>query len=126
MTATASPAAAAPAPAPAAPRRSRLGPFRNPAYRPYWFGVTINNMGTWLQAVAGSVFVYQLTGSSFDVGLANFMGFIPILLFSVHGGRLSDRLDRRRVVLATHLLSAASTGALAIAAFAGEIGRAHV
>lgn len=106
----------------AAPSRSRLGPFRNPAYRPYWFGVLINNMGTWLQAVAGSVFVYQLTGSSFDVGVANFAGFIPILLFSVQGGRLSDRLDRRRVVLATHLLSAVATAALAILAFAGVAG----
>ena len=74
-------------------------------------------MGTWLQAVAGSVFVYQLTGSSFDVGVFNFAGFIPILLFSVWGGRLSDRLDRRRVVTISHLLSMAIAAILAFLTF---------
>ncbi len=105
-----------------ASRSTRLGPFRHRAYVAYWFGVSINNMGTWLQAVAGSVFVYQLTGSSFDVGVFNFAGFIPILLFSVQGGRLSDRLDRRRVVMITHALSMLTAAILAVLTFLGLSG----
>jgi MFS family permease len=105
-----------------ASRPSRLGPFRHRAYVAYWFGVSVNNMGTWLQAVAGSVFVYQLTGSSFDVGVFNFAGFIPILLFSVQGGRLSDRLDRRRVVMITHALSMLTAAILAALTFLGLSG----
>lgn len=80
-------------------------------------------MGSWLQAVAGSVFVYQLTGSSFAVGVFNFAGYLPILLFSVWGGRISDRYDRRRIVVVTHGLSFAITAVLAALTIAGQAGQ---
>jgi MFS family permease len=95
------------------PRGPRFGPFRHRAYRAYWLGVAITSLGTWLSAVAGSIHVYQLTGSTFSVGLFNAASFLPILLFSVWGGQLSDRFDRRRVVLITHALSLVIAAALA-------------
>ena len=85
----------------------RLGPFRHRSYGAYWLGVSVTSLGTWLQAVAGSIYVYQLSGSTFVVGVFNFAGFIPILLFSVWGGGLSDRFDRRHVVWTTHAASMA-------------------
>ena len=91
----------------------RLGPFRHRSYLAYWLGVSITSLGTWLQAVAGSIYVYQLTGSTFLVGVFNFAGFIPILLFSVWGGQLSDRFDRRRIVWTTHAASMAVAAILA-------------
>jgi MFS family permease len=100
---------------------SRLGPFRHAPYAAYWSGGLVSNMGTWLQTVAGSIYIYQLTGSSFAVGLFNFAGFIPILLFSVWGGQLSDRFDRRRLVIVTHLISFVAASVLALVTIAGAV-----
>lgn len=91
----------------------RFGPFRHRGYVAYWLAVAISSLGTWLAAVAGSIYVYQLTGSTFSVGVFNFAGFIPILLFSVWGGQISDRFDRRTIVWTTHAVSVAIAAVLA-------------
>jgi MFS family permease len=101
------------------PPGGRFGPFRHRSYLVYWLGVSITSLGTWLQAVAGSIYIYQLTGSTFVVGIFNFAGFIPILLFSVWGGQLSDRFDRRRVVWTSHAASMAIATILAVLTIAG-------
>ena len=74
----------------------------------------LSNIGTWVQNVAGSVFVYDLTGSAFAVGVLNFATFLPILLFSVTGGVLSDRFDRRMIVIASQTASLLVASALAV------------
>ena len=68
-------------------RGGRLGPFRHRSYQVYWVGVAITSLGTWLSAVAGSIYVYQLTGSTLSVGVFNAASFLPILLFSVWAAR---------------------------------------
>jgi MFS family permease len=104
----------------------RLGPFRHRPFAVYWVGGLLSNLGTWLQAVAGSIFVYQLTGSPLAVGILNFVGFLPILLFSVLGGVISDRFDRRKVVVSTHVVSLVLAAALAAITFAGWISEVHL
>lgn len=94
----------------------RLGPFRHAPFTVYWAGGLVSNLGTWLQTVAAAVYVYQLTGSVLAVGALNFLGFLPIVLFSVSGGVLSDRADRRTIVVATHMLSGGLAAGLAILA----------
>ncbi len=79
----------------------------------------LSSVGSWLQNVAGSVFVYERTGSAFAVGLLNFATFLPILLFSVTGGVLSDRFDRRTIVVATQTASLVVASALALATATG-------
>lgn len=79
----------------------------------------MSNVGSWLQAIASSVYVYQLTGSVFVVGILNAVGFLPTLLFSVTGGVIADRYDRRVVVIACSALSVAAAGILAGLTFAG-------
>ncbi|MFO1541157.1 MAG: MFS transporter [Chloroflexota bacterium] len=105
-------------------RGARIGPFRHRPFLVYWTGGLVSNIGTWLQAVAASVFVYQLTGSAFAVGVLNFASFLPITLFSVYGGALADRHDRRRIVIVTHAISgviALGLGIVAVAGGAGEL-----
>ncbi len=97
----------------------RFGPFRHRAYLAYWLGIAISSLGTWLSAVAGSIYVYQLTGSTISVGIFNAASFVPILLFSVWGGQVSDRFDRRRVVLWSHAASLVIAAALAAVTIAG-------
>lgn len=107
-------------------RGSRLGPFRHRPFSIYWAGGLLSNLGSWLQAVAGSIFVYQLTGSALAVGLLNFVGYLPIFLFSFAGGVISDRFDRRRIVVVTHVVSVAIAAALAVATFAGVASEVHL
>jgi len=86
-------------------RGGRFGSFRFRPYLIYWIGALVSNMGTWLQSVAASVFVYQLTGSILAVGILNTVGFMPMVLFSVAGGTLADRFDRRHIVVVASFLS---------------------
>ncbi|HET7702128.1 MAG TPA: MFS transporter [Candidatus Limnocylindrales bacterium] len=115
-----------PSPDPSTARPSRLGPFRHRPFAIYWAGGLVSNLGSWLQAVAGSIVVYQLTGSALAVGLLNFVGYLPIFLFSIAGGVVSDRFDRRRVVIATHIVSGALAAGLAILTFAGIARELHL
>ena len=110
----------------APPRASRLGPFRHRPFAIYWAGGFLSNVGSWLQAVTGSIVVYQLTGSAFAVGLLNFVGYLPIFLFSIAGGVVSDRFDRRRVVIVTHVISGAVAATLALLTFTGHAGEVHL
>ncbi len=99
---------------------SRIGPFRHRPFLVYWTGGLVSNIGTWLQAVAASVFVYQLTGSAFAVGVLNFASFLPIFLFSVYGGTLADRYDRRRITIWTSAVSGLIALALAVVTIGGN------
>jgi MFS family permease len=106
--------------------RRRLGLFGQGPFAVYWTGGFLSNVGTWLQAVAGSVFVYDRTGSAFAVGILNFATFIPIVLFSVPGGMISDRFDRRAIVIVTQLISGVLGLGLAVLMFAGAATEVHV
>jgi MFS family permease len=106
--------------------KSRLGPFGHMPFTVYWAGGLLSNIGTWLQAVVGSVFVYDRTGSALAVGILNFATFLPILIFSVWGGVLSDRFDRRHIAVVTHVISLVVGGGLAVLAFMGSVTEVHV
>ncbi len=105
---------------------ARLGAFGHRAFAVYWAGGMLSNIGTWVQNVAGSVYIYDLTHSAFAVGLLNFATFVPILLFSVTGGVLSDRFDRRAIVIASQMISLLIASALAVAVATGVATELHV
>jgi MFS family permease len=73
--------------------------FHYREFRLLWFGACTSSIGTWMQTVAQSWLVFQISGSAFLLGLDGFLGQIPILLFSLIGGVIADRIDRRRVLL---------------------------
>lgn len=106
--------------------RSRFGPFAEKAYTVYWAGGLVSNIGTWLQNVVASVFVYDRTGSALAVGLLNFASWAPMLLFSVWGGQISDRWDRRVVAIVTQSISLVVSAGLAVLAISGNANEYHV
>jgi MFS family permease len=110
----------------AAATRRRLGLFGEGPFAVYWTGGFLSNVGTWLQAVAGSVYVYDRTGSAFAVGVLNFATFLPIVLFSIAGGVISDRRDRRAIVIVTQAVSGLLGVGLAALTFAGAATEVHV
>lgn len=105
---------------------SRLGAFGHTPFTVYWAGGLLSNIGTWLQAVVGSVFVYDRTGSALAVGILNFVTFLPILIFSVWGGVLSDRFDRRHMTVVTHVFALVVGAGLAVLSFTGNVTEVHV
>jgi MFS family permease len=59
----------------------------------------VSLIGTWMQATAQSYLLFELTGSPVMLGVAGFASGIPIWLFSLYSGLISDRFSRRKVIL---------------------------
>ncbi|MFH0855839.1 MAG: MFS transporter [Candidatus Omnitrophota bacterium] len=70
-------------------------------FRIYWFGAFVSLIGTWIQQVAQSWLVFQLTNSAFLLGVVGFLSSIPIFLLSLFGGVLADRLNKRNILILT-------------------------
>ena len=83
-------------------------------YRLFFYGQLVSVTGTWMQTVAQSWLVLNLTGSGVDLGLTVALQFLPMLLFGMWGGLLADRLDKRKLLVATQ----AAAGVLAVALWA--------
>jgi MFS family permease len=75
--------------------------FDSRNYALYWTGAFLSNVGTWMQNVALGWLVLELTDSPFWVGFVSFAALVPSLFLSLFGGVLADRVERRRVLLAT-------------------------
>jgi MFS family permease len=92
----------------------------HPAFRRLWLGTMLSRTGSAMTAFAVSLQVYDLTRSTAAVGGIGAATLIPLLLVTVPAGALADRLDRRRLVLATTVGQAAVSAVLfALAAFGG-------
>jgi MFS family permease len=81
------------------PRAVRALANRN--FRLFWTGNFLSNIGTWMQNVAQGWLVLTLTNSSFWLGVVGFAGSIPFLIFTLFGGVIADRVDKRRLLLIT-------------------------
>lgn len=75
--------------------------FRYRDFRILWGGAFTSTTGTWMQIVAQSWVVLDLTGSAFYLGLVGFLGQLPVLLFTLLGGAFADRIDRRKLLLSS-------------------------
>ena len=75
--------------------------LRNPNFRLFWSGNFLSNIGTWMQNVAQGWLVLTLTNSAFWLGVVGFAGSIPFLFFTLFGGVIADRVNKRRLLLVT-------------------------
>ena len=78
--------------------------FQYRDFRIMWIGACTSSVGTWMQSVAQNWLVFQLSGSSFFLGLDNFLGNIPIVLFSLVGGVIADRASRQKILLGSQAI----------------------
>jgi MFS family permease len=117
-------AAMAGAPRVAAGRTFRSLQNRN--YRLYWLGQVVSLSGTWMQRIAQAWLVLQLTHSPLALGTVTTVQFTPILLFSLFGGVLADRVPKWRFLLLTQSVMAVQALALAILVSTGRIELAHI
>jgi MFS family permease len=91
-------------------------PLRHAAFRRLWLGNSLGFVGFQLTAVAVPVQVYELTGSSFWVGLLGLVGLVPLVMFGLWGGAVADAVDRRLLLLGSSLTLWGCTGGLLVAA----------
>ena len=73
-------------------------------FRLMWTGACTSSVGTWMQKLAQSWLVLQLSGSAFMLGLDSFLGEIPIFLLALVAGVAADRIDRRRLLIYSQLV----------------------
>lgn len=70
-------------------------------YRRLWAGLTVSQLGQQMTVVAVAIQVYDLTRSSFAVGLVGLCSLVPLVVFGLYGGAIADASDRRKVGLIT-------------------------
>ncbi|HEU4938813.1 MAG TPA: MFS transporter [Vicinamibacterales bacterium] len=106
--------------------RRTLAAFSYRDFRVLWFGAFTSTVGTWMQKVAQSWLVFDLTKSSFFLGLDDFLGQLPILLFTLVGGVVADRHDRRRLLLGSQYIQMTAAFILAALVFFGHVRIWHI
>ena len=92
-----------------------------PAFRTYFIGSVISNLGTWLQNTAQMLLAYQLTHSALTVGLITAAQFSGLLIIGPWAGHLANRMGRKRVLITTQIFSAGVAGALAVLQLGGHL-----
>src|SRR5437868_1025704 len=101
--------------------RSMIRAFRHRNFRLYFGGQSISLIGTWVQQIALSWTIYQLTHSSFLLGLVSFAGQLPLFLLTPFAGVLVDRFNRHRILVITQTLALLQAFALALVVSTGTL-----
>src|SRR5262249_11501322 len=86
--------------------------YRN--FRRLWTGAFLSSVGTWTQDVALAWFIHTELKNPIYLGLQNFAGNAPLLAFMLVGGAAADRVDRRRILLASNVLQMSFATALGV------------
>ena len=93
------------------------GAFRALSYPDYfwfWSSYFVSNVGSWMQGIAQGWLLFDLTSSPFYLGLFSSLRMVMLLSFFILGGIMSDRIDRRKVMLFIQVLSALTALGLAV------------
>ena len=90
-------------------------------FRLVWIGACTSSVGTWMQIVAQGWLIYRLSHSATLLALDQFLGGIPIFLFSLVGGVFADRVERRKILLGSQYLQLASAATLTILVVTGSV-----
>jgi predicted MFS family arabinose efflux permease len=100
--------------------------FQYRDFRLMWFGACTSSIGTWMQIVAQGWLIYRLSHSAFLLALDQFLGGIPIFLFSLIGGVVADRFERRKILLVSQYVQMASATLLTVLVASGFIHVWHI
>jgi predicted MFS family arabinose efflux permease len=100
--------------------------FQYRDFRLMWIGACTSSIGTWMQIVAQGWLIYRLSHSAFLLALDQFLGGIPIFLFSLIGGVVADRVERRRILLGSQYVQMATAGLLTLLVTTGLVHVWHI
>jgi MFS family permease len=101
--------------------------FRHRNYRILFPANAVSNIGSWAQRIAQDWLVLELTDNSgYYLGLVTAIQFAPFLLFTLHGGLLADRVNKRLALVVTNTFGGLSALVLGILVLSGDIQLWHV
>ena len=95
-------------------------------FRLMWIGACTSSIGTWMQIAAQGWLIYRLSHSTFYLGLDQFLGGLPIFMFSLIGGVVADRVERRRILIGSQYVQMASATLLTILVATGVVHVWHI
>jgi MFS family permease len=95
--------------------------LRSRNFRLFWIAQIISTAGTSLQVVAEGWLIYNLTGSTFWLGMVAFIALLPVVPISFLGGVIIDRVPHRKLILATQCGLMAQATIFALLAYSGQI-----
>jgi len=101
--------------------RVTFAALKVPNYRRYLSGQSISLIGTWMQMVAQSWLVLELTNSALDLGLVTALQTAPVLLLGPYGGVVADRVDKRRLMIVLQSLMGVQALVLGVLTVTGSI-----
>jgi MFS family permease len=114
------------APAPPKGLRRLAAALHHRDFRVLWFGACFSSIGTWMQSLAENWLVLSLTASAFYLGLDAFLQQLPIMLFTLIGGVVADRHDRRLTLMASQWVQLSTAAVLAALVYAGVVEVWHI
>ncbi len=100
--------------------------LRHPNFRLWTVGQMVSVIGTWMQTTAQGYLVYELTHSSAYLGIVAFANGLPMLLFSLFGGVIADRIPRRKLIIITQTSMMVLAFILAGLTFTGWVKPWHI
>lgn len=106
--------------------RQTFASLRNPNYRRYFTGQAISMVGTWMQSIAQSWLVLELTGSGTALGIVVALQTLPILILGPYGGVIADRMDKRRLMIGLQSMMGVLALVLGTLTITGEVRLWHV
>jgi len=106
--------------------RRTFASLKHRNYRLFFSGQVVSVTGTWMQRIAQSWLVLQLTHSPVAVGILALAQFLPFSTFGLFSGVIVDRLDARKLVIATQASAMTLAAVLATLALSGEVAAWHV
>lgn len=112
-----------------APRGALARTFSALHYRDFrllWIGAFTSTVGTWMQTVAQGWVVLTMTNSAFLLGVDGFLSTGPMLLFSLFGGVIADRVERRKIMLLSQYLQMTFAFILGALIWSGRVKVWHI
>src|SRR5690242_1345902 len=103
------------------PLSLRFRALRHRNFRLYFIGQLTSLIGTWMQSVAQGWLMHRLTASAFMLGLLGFCQFLPVMAFTLWAGVVADRVDKRKLLLATQSFALLQAAALATLVSSGAV-----
>lgn len=100
--------------------------LRHRNFRLFWCGQLISLIGTWMQGLGQQWLVYVLTGSALKLGIVSAFQFLPVLLFSLYGGVVADRVPKRTLIICTQTASLLLALILGLLTWAGVVQIWHI
>ena len=101
--------------------------FRHRNFRILFPANALSNIGSWAQRVAQDWLVLELTNNSgAALGAVTAVQFAPVLLFSLHGGALADRVNKRKLLIATNFFAGLSSIVIGLLVITENIQLWHV